>query len=61
MPYTDLFAFLLSNYGLRLRPVSECGLDALRVSCHVFNTDAECVLLGEAVRAAHDCVLRRSR
>ncbi|MBT5901814.1 MAG: aminotransferase class V-fold PLP-dependent enzyme [Opitutaceae bacterium] len=36
--YRDMFSTLVNDFGLRCRPVSEQGLDAVRVSCHVFNT-----------------------
>lgn len=36
--YREMFSTLVSDYGLRCRPVSEQGLDAVRVSCHIFNT-----------------------
>ncbi len=38
MTYEDMFSALRRNHGCRCRPVSERGLDAVRISCHVFNT-----------------------
>lgn len=49
MDYTKLFGLLLGGHGLRARPVGEQGLNALRVSTHLFNTPAECARLVEAV------------
>jgi len=49
MDHTKLFGLLLSGHGLRTRPVSEQGLNALRVSTHLFNTPGECARLVEAV------------
>jgi len=37
-----VFGHLLKNDGLRCRPVTEDGLQAIRVSTHVFNTAEEC-------------------
>ena len=42
VPYDQLFGRLLKEYGIRARPVSEQGLNALRVSTHFFNSPAEC-------------------
>ena len=36
--YREMFSELVTEFGLRCRPVSEQGLDAVRVSCHMFNT-----------------------
>lgn len=38
MGYRDLFGELLSKHHMRCRPVSERELNAVRVSCHMFNT-----------------------
>ncbi|MDB6167252.1 MAG: hypothetical protein JWM88_116 [Verrucomicrobia bacterium] len=43
--YQALFGRLLGDYRLRCRPVSEVGLDATRVSTHLFNSPSECDLL----------------
>jgi selenocysteine lyase/cysteine desulfurase len=40
MPFDQLFGKLLSK-GLRLRPVSELGLNALRVSTHLANSEED--------------------
>jgi len=37
-----VFGYLLKEGGLRCRPVTEDGLQAIRVSTHVFNTAEEC-------------------
>lgn len=47
-----LFGFLLERHRLRCRPVTEQGLQALRVSFHVFNSDAEGARVITAMRAA---------
>jgi selenocysteine lyase/cysteine desulfurase len=49
MPHDRLFERLLRSDRLRCRPVSEQNLDALRVSCHLFNTPTEIDRLLEAV------------
>jgi selenocysteine lyase/cysteine desulfurase len=47
--YRDLFRVLRSRHNMRCRPVSERGLDAVRISCHVFNTSADIDRLMEAI------------
>lgn len=47
-----LFGYLLKTHGLRCRPVTEQGLDAVRVSCHVFNSRADAGRVIAALRAA---------
>lgn len=42
VPYDQLFQFLMEKHKLRCRVVSERGLDALRVSAHIFNTREDC-------------------
>lgn len=42
VPYDALFRHLLEEHGLRCRVVTERGLDALRVSTHIFNSREEC-------------------
>jgi selenocysteine lyase/cysteine desulfurase len=37
-----LFGYLVKEHRLRCRPVTEQGLDAIRVSTHIFNSAAEC-------------------
>ncbi|MDZ4700443.1 MAG: aminotransferase class V-fold PLP-dependent enzyme [Rhodothermales bacterium] len=49
MPYDELFRVLLSEHKMRCRVVTEQGLDALRVSTHVFNSEEEVDRLAEAV------------
>lgn len=51
VPFETLFAKLWREHRLRCRPVSEQGLDAVRVSTHLCNTPAECDRLVEAVTA----------
>jgi selenocysteine lyase/cysteine desulfurase len=50
MGYSDLFGVLWNTHRMRCRPVSEQGLDAVRVSCHVFNSAAEIDALTAAVK-----------
>jgi selenocysteine lyase/cysteine desulfurase len=52
VPYDDLFRYLLSEHSLRARVVSEQGLDALRVSTHIFNNIDHCDRVIAATRAA---------
>lgn len=47
-----LFGFLLERHRLRCRPVTEQGLEAVRVSFHAFNSDAECTRVIAGMRAA---------
>lgn len=47
--YRELFGVLRSNHDMRCRPVSERGLDAVRISCHVFNTADDVDRLIEAI------------
>lgn len=42
VPYDDLDKFLSEQYHMRLRIVTERGLDAIRVSTHLFNFREEC-------------------
>jgi selenocysteine lyase/cysteine desulfurase len=50
VPYRELFALYQERYRMRCRPVSERGLDAVRVSTHLFNSEAECDRLVAATR-----------
>lgn len=43
---------LMEKHRLRCRPVSEQGLEAVRISTHVFNSPADCERIIAAVRAA---------
>jgi selenocysteine lyase/cysteine desulfurase len=47
--YDKLFGRLMSEHAMRCRPVTEQGLNALRVSTHIFNSPAECDALVAAV------------
>jgi selenocysteine lyase/cysteine desulfurase len=49
VPYDQLFGRLMKDHAIRTRPVSEQGLNALRVSTHIFNSPAECAALVSAV------------
>jgi len=54
MAYGKIFEHLLADHQLRCRPVSEVGLDAVRVSTHLFNSVEECdhliAALGEVLK-----------
>ncbi len=52
--YLDLFNFLMERYSLRARPVSERGVDGVRVSTHIYNSVEDCRLVAEAVKDAHE-------
>ncbi len=52
VPYQELSRFLSKEFQLRTRIVSERGLDALRVSTHIFNFEYECDRVVEGTRAA---------
>lgn len=47
-----LFNYLWQEHSLRCRPVTEQGLQAVRISTHVFNSPAECERVIAGVRAA---------
>lgn len=47
-----MFGYLMGEHRLRCRPVTEQGLEAMRVSTHIFNSPAECDRVIAAVRAA---------
>ena len=47
-----LFGYLLEKHRLRCRPVTEQGLNAVRVSLHVFNSRADAARVIAAVRAS---------
>ena len=49
---SKLFGFLLQHHRLRCRPVTEQGLEALRISTHVFNSREDCARVIAGVRAA---------
>lgn len=47
-----LFEYLVKKHGLRCRPVTEQGLQAVRISTHVFNSHAECDRIIAGVQAS---------
>lgn len=49
VPFVELGERLQKEHRMRLRPVSEQGLNALRVSTHLFNLPAECDALVAAI------------
>lgn len=46
------FSYLMKTHGLRCRPVTEQGLNAVRVSLHVFNSAEHATRVCSAMRAA---------
>ena len=48
VPFEQLFRYFLREHNLRCRVVPEQGLNALRVSTHIFNNTAECDRVVEA-------------
>ncbi len=56
LAYGKIFERLLVDHHLRCRPVSEVGLDATRVSTHLFNSPEEC----DRLVAALDEVLQKA-
>ncbi len=49
MPHTELQSFMMKNYSLRVRGIYEGGLNAIRVSLHLYNTAADVERVLEAV------------
>ena len=47
----DLYRLLLEDHHLRCRNVTERGLNAIRLSWHVYNSDADIDRLAEAIRS----------
>lgn len=52
VPHTELNRFFRSEYDLRCRIVEERGLDAVRVSMHIFNSKAHCDRVVQATEEA---------
>ena len=52
MGYRELYQLLSTEFKLRCRIVTEQGLDAIRVSTHIFNNTSECDRVVEGVQAA---------
>lgn len=51
VPYLEVYRRLANDHKLRCRIVSERGLDAIRVSTHIFNNRDECDRVLEAIDA----------
>ena len=49
VPYNTLANSLMRDYRLRCRQVTERGLNAVRVSTHIFNSNSDCDRVIEAV------------
>ena len=52
LPYQELQSFMIQKHRLRVRGIYEGGLDAIRVSLHLYNTVEEVERVLEAVAAA---------
>jgi len=52
VPYDRVYRFFLREHKLRCRIVTERGLDAVRVSTHIFNSEADCLRVADAAAAA---------
>jgi selenocysteine lyase/cysteine desulfurase len=50
VPYTDLYNRMMREHRLRCRIVTEQGLNAVRVSTHIFNSKDDCDRVIEAVK-----------
>ena len=50
----DLYSYLVREQKLRCRIVDEQGLNALRISTHIFNSREDCDRVAEGIRAARD-------
>ncbi|HTO04821.1 MAG TPA: aminotransferase class V-fold PLP-dependent enzyme, partial [Opitutus sp.] len=49
---SEFFGYLRKEHHLRCRPVTEQGLEAVRISTHVFNSHADCQRIIAGVAAA---------
>ena len=52
MPFQELYRWLSIDCKIRCRIVTERGLNAVRISTHLFNNEAECDRVVEGVKAA---------
>ncbi len=52
LPYDKLYSFLGKNYNMRLRIVTERGLDSVRISTHLFTSRDNCKKIVEGVSEA---------
>lgn len=52
MPFDELYRFLSIDHKIRCRIVTERGIDAVRISTHIFNNKAECDQVLQGVREA---------
>lgn len=52
VPFRDLYRHLTQEHRLRIRIVTEVDLNAVRISLHVFNSEADVDRVVEGVRAA---------
>ena len=54
MDFDEINNRMSREYQLRCRRVTEVGLNAVRVSTHIFNSEADCDRVAEAVAAILD-------
>lgn len=52
VPYDRVYRYFVNEHKLRCRIVTERGLDAIRVSTHIFNSEADCLRVATATAAA---------
>lgn len=52
VPYDRVYRYFVNAHKLRCRIVTERGLDAIRVSTHIFNSEADCLRVADAAAAA---------
>lgn len=50
--YDRVYRYFVNAHKLRCRIVTERGLDAIRVSTHIFNSEADCLRVADAAAAA---------
>ena len=50
IPFRDLYHVLSIDYKIRCRIVTERGIDAVRISTHIFNNQAECDHVVEGIK-----------
>jgi selenocysteine lyase/cysteine desulfurase len=52
IPYADLQSYLMNEHRIRVRGIYEAGLNAIRISPHLYNTAEEIDLTLKAIEAA---------
>lgn len=51
IPFQEVYRLLSIDHKIRCRIVTERGINAVRISTHIFNTKAECDLVVEGVKS----------